>query len=122
MTIAAAALAVLLFAVALKYSGIYPLTLDVIASARAAAGVMRDPSLDDDQREARVQKAAVHLFKRAAQIIVLTAVVVGIPLIALVALDAVGLAELQAVLALLMRWDFILIATVVAIVVFKVWR
>lgn len=122
MTIAAAALAVLLFAVALRYSGIYPLTLDVIASARAAAGVMRDPSLDDEQREVRVQKAAVHLFKRAAQIIVLTAVVVGIPLIALVALDAAGLVALEAVFALLMRWDFIIIATVVAIVVFKVWR
>ena len=61
MTFAAAALAILLFAVALKYSGIYTLTLDVIASARAAAAVMRDPALDDDQREVRVQQAAVHL-------------------------------------------------------------
>ena len=122
MIIAAAALAVLLFAVALKYSGIYPLTLDVIASARAAASVIRNPSLDDDQREVRVQKAALHLFKRAAQIILLTVAVVGIPLIALVALDAVGLAELEAVFALMMRWDFILIATVIAIALFWVWR
>jgi hypothetical protein len=122
MIIAAAALAVLLFAVALKFSGIYPLTLDVIASARAAARVMSDPSLDDDQREVRVQKAALHLFKRAAQIILLTVVVVGVPLIALVALDAVGLAELEAVFALMMRWDFILVATVVAIALFWVWR
>jgi hypothetical protein len=122
MTIAAAALAILLFAVALKYSGIYALTLDVMASARAAAAVIRDPALDDDQREVRVQKAALHLFKRAAQIILLTVVVVGIPLIALVALDAVGLAELKAVFALMMRWDFIVIATVVTIALFWVWH
>jgi len=122
MTIAAAALAILLFAVALKYSGIYALTLDVIASARAAAAVIRDPALDDDQREVRVQRAAVHLLKRAAQIALLTVVVVGIPLLALVALDAVGWVEIEAVFALLMRWETIVIATVVAIPLLRALR
>ena len=122
MTAAAAALAILLFAVAFKYSGIYALTLDVIASARAAAGVMKAPDLDDHEREVRVQKASVHLLKRAVQIAFLTAVVAGIPFIALLAFEAVGLVELQEVFALLMRWETIVIVTVVAIPLFKVWR
>jgi hypothetical protein len=39
-----------------------------------------------------------------------------------VALDAVGLVELEAVFALLMRWETIVIATVVALPLLWAWR
>ena len=122
VTVLAAALAVAVFAAAMKLSGLYPAVLDAASIARRAASVIADSTLDDLEKEKLVQRHALLLLRRSLLITLRAAVVFGSPILLLAAMHLLGLASFQDVTALLLRWEAIAVTTVAALVVWAVWR
>lgn len=115
MILVVTALSVLAFLLAFEALGLIPKAKEAISVSRATAAVMGDKSLDDDAKEAAVQKAAATLMKNFLGLLVR---IVGILLAAYVpilAADLLGLVPEAEVLAFMLRIDVILITTVLVI-------
>ena len=121
MTVFAAALAVAVFAAALKLSGLYPAVLDAANIARRAASVIGDSTLDDLEKEKLVQRDALLLLRRSLLITLRVAAVFGSPILLLAVMHLLGLASFQDVTALLLGWEAIAVTTVAALAVWAVW-
>ena len=121
MTVLASALAVAVFAAALKLSGLYPAVLDAASIARRAASIIADSTLDDLEKEKLVQRHALLLLRRSLLITLRAAVVFGSPILLLAAMHLLGLASFQDVTALLLGWEAIAVTTVAALAVWAVW-
>ena len=121
VTILAAALAVAVFAVAMKLSGLYPAVLDAASMARRAASVIADSTLDDLEKEKLVQRHALLLLGRSLLITLRAAAVFGSPILLLAAMHWLGLAKFEDVTALLLGWEAITVTTVVFLGAWAVW-
>ena len=95
MTILAAALAVAVFAVAMKLSGLYPAVLDAARIVIRASNVIADSTLDDLEKEKLVQRHALLLLGRSLLITLRAAAVFGSPVLLLAAMHWLGLAKFQ---------------------------
>ena len=115
MTVLASALAVAVFAAALKLSGLYPAVLD-------AASIIADSTLDDLEKEKLVQRHALLLLRRSLLITLRVAAVFGSPILLLAVMHLLGLASFQDVTALLLRWEAIAVTTVAFLAAWVVWR
>ena len=122
MTVFAAALAVAIFAAALKLSGLYPAVLDAAGLVRRAASVIADSTLDDLEKEKLVQRHALLLLRRSLLITLRAAAVFSSPVLLLAAMHLLGLARFQDVTALLLGWKAIAITTVAFLAAWVVWR
>ena len=120
MTVLVAALAVVVFAIALKFSGLYPAVLDASGLARRAARVIADSTLDDRTKEKVVQRDALLLLRRSVPILLRTAAVFGSPVLLLAAMHLSGLASFRDVTALLLGWKAIVLTTVAALTAWAV--
>lgn len=122
MTLVAVALACTAFLIALRVSRLARLTLEVVASCRTAVAAMRNASLDDAEKERIVQHAAVRLMKRFVAISLIGAVVLAVPVLVLLALDALAVAPFQAAVALSLSWEVIAVTSLAAVVVWLARR
>lgn len=122
MTYLAIALAIAIFCWSLHAFRLVPASLEAVSTARQAAGVMRDPALDDDEKESRVQAAALRLFKLFATITLRVAAALLLPALAVALLAWAGLVDTQAVLDAALSWPVIVVSTVVMVAVLVVWR
>ncbi len=95
----AASLAVLGFMVALEGLGVLQVAADAIRTSRAAAGVVRDRSLSDEEKERSVRAASVTLVKGFVSIGSRTVLAAGLFLLILLAFDLPGAASLGSVTA-----------------------
>jgi hypothetical protein len=91
---------------------------EVLAISRDSMGVLRDASLDDEAKERFFQTSAIRLFRLLVLMLVGTAIALLAPIGVIWLLDLAGIVSLDAVLAILVRWDFIVAATVVGIVAY----
>ena len=121
MTILAAALAVAVFAVAMRLSGLYPAVLDAARIVMRASNVIADSTLDDLEKEKLVQRHALLLLRRSLLITLRAAAVFGSPVLLLAAMHWLGLAKFQDVTALLLGWEAITVTTVVFLAAWAVW-
>ena len=121
MTVFAAALAVAVFAAALKLSGLYPAVLDAATIARRAASVIGDSTLDDLEKEKLVQRHALLLLRRSLLITLRAAAVFGSPILLLAAMHLLGLASFQDVTSLLLGWKAIAVTTAAFLAAWVVW-
>ena len=96
------------FLVGFRVSGVVPAATRAIGTAHAAATIMRDPALPDDDKEVAVRKAGVSLLASAVSILVRGFGAVLAALVPVVLADLLGLADSAEVLAFLARWDVIL--------------
>ena len=122
MTVLAGALAVAVFAAALKLSGLYPAVLDAAGIARRAASAITDSTLDDMEKEKLVQRHALILLRRSLLILLRTAVVFVSPILLLAAIHLLGIANFQDVTALLLGWKAIAATTVAFLAAWAVWQ
>lgn len=120
MTIVAVILACGVFLAALRVSRIYPVTLDVVAVLRKASEVIRNDDLGDDEKERLARQYAVHLLKRFVHITFLCAAILAMPLLVLLALDALKIVPFQEATALLLRWQVIIGTTGIALSIWVV--
>ena len=122
MTLVAVVLACTAFLVALRVSRLERLTLDVVSSCRTAVAAMHNASLDDAEKERLVQHAAVRLMKHFVAISFLGAAVLAVPVLVLLALDALKIAPFQAAVGLSLRWEVIAGTSLAAVVVWLARR
>ena len=122
MTILAAALAVAVFAVAMRLSGLYPAVLDAARIVIRASSVIADATLDDLEKEKLVQRHALLLLRRSLLITLRAAAVFGSPVLLLAAMHWLGLASFEDVTTLLLGWEAIAVTSVVSLGAWAVWR
>lgn len=122
LTVAAAVLSAALFLVAWRLSGIYPRLLSVFSLSREAARAMMDASLDDDQKERLARRYALKMLRCFVEVTLRTAVVLALPVGALLILDALDVVEFREVAEVLAMWEVILGSTAAALIVWFVRR
>lgn len=115
MTWLAVAIAIALFCWCLHAFRLVPVSLEAVSTARTAAGVMRDPALDDDAKESRIQAAALRLFRLFASITIRVAAAVLVPVATVALMGWLGLVDVDAVVAASLSWPVILGSTVLMV-------
>lgn len=117
MVLIVTALSVIAFIAAFELLGIVPKAREAIATSRQTAAVMGDKSLDDDAKEAAVQKAAGSLLKGFFGLVLR---IIGILVAAYVPIflaDLAGLVPEAETLGFMLRLDVILATTVIVIAI-----
>ncbi len=120
--IAVSLLAVLGFGLALWKFRIVPVAQKAVTAAMTGLSTMMDRELDDDAKETAVRGAAFALIGAALSIALRFAGALAIAALPILLFDALGLIESDAVLALMLRLDYILIVSVVAILAGEILR
>lgn len=110
---------VALFLLGFHFLKVVAVAQAAIGESREAASVMRDPAVDEDLKERRLQKASVALFGKLLSMILRTLVCVALSFIPLLLADSMGWAAEAEVIPLFYSWE-VITATVIAFVV--VWR
>jgi hypothetical protein len=110
--VATGLLSVAAFMAAFLAVRIVPAAAAAIATAHGAVAAMRDPSLDDLARERAAQRASLRLFGAFGGILLRSALALAAAFLPVLAADASGIAPEAAVTGFLMRWDVIVVLTV----------
>jgi hypothetical protein len=106
---------------ALWFLGIARAGAGVLATARGALAVLRDPALDDDAREAAVQRAALSLFAAFFSILGRSLLALAISFLPVWLAGLAGLTSHDAVLSFLARWDVIALASLATLSAYFLW-
>lgn len=122
MTYLAIALSIVLFCWSLRALRLVPASLDAVSTAREAAGVMRNPALEDDEKESRVQAAAVRLFRLFGTITLRTVAALAVPVVVLAVLAGVDLVSVPEVLDAALSWPVIAASTLAMGAALILWR
>jgi len=108
-------LAVAAFGLALWKSGVVGVSQDAISNAFAGLSAMVDRELDDDAKELAVRRAAFTLLKAAFSIALRFALVLAAAAVPILLSNVVALVSADAVMGLMLRPDYIVIVSLVAI-------
>ncbi|MEM6903933.1 MAG: sulfotransferase, partial [Pseudomonadota bacterium] len=109
-------LAVAGFAVALWFGRILNVAQNALGEIAGGLTAITDKALDDDAKEAAVRRAGFALIKASFGILWRFALALAAAAVPIYLADALGLAIADAVFALMLRWDYILIVSVIAII------
>ena len=115
-------LAVAGFAVALWRGRIVPVACDALKVTMAGFGAMTDSELDDAAKEVAVRRAGFGLIVAAFNIFWRFGLALAAAAAPIFLADASGLVPRDAVFELMLRWDYIIIVSVVAIVLSEIVR
>lgn len=110
-----AALSVLAFLAVFHFLAVIPKAQDAIAVSRNTAGLMRDATLDDDAKEAAVQKASLNLMKAFVGLLLRGGGAVLAAFVPLQLADWAGIVPLDASLDFMLRLDVILVTSVLIV-------
>ena len=120
MDLFGAILVVILFVVLVDVLNIVARAREVVVIARESASVMQNPALDDDTKEASIQKNTLRLAYLLLLLVGGFTVSLVAPMAVVWVAELAGLLSLDGVFAMLIRWDFMLGATVFGVVAFVV--
>ena len=113
MILATALVAVLLFAAGLYATAIGKTANRAVSASVEGVSAILDRDLSEDEKEKRVQSAALALLSVAWGIAWRFALALGAAALPLALSDAIGLAAMEDVFALMLRLDFLIIVSVV---------
>lgn len=122
MSFALAVLVVLAFAAMVAGLGLPGRARESARRASECVAVLRDPALDDDAKERRMRSEAGRLAALAGWLVGGAALAIGLPLLAVRALDGAGIASFDGVLAMLSRLDFLAATTVAGLLAWALAR
>ncbi len=108
MTLSIAILLATLFLLGWQLSGIYRRSAALLRTFCDAVAILRDAARDDLEKERLARQYGIAMLGGFVRLSALILAVVGIPALALLGMDAAGLVEYRAVVALMGRWWFIL--------------
>lgn len=114
--------AIAVFALAFQYSGLVERSLAAMAVARDTMAIIGDKSLDDDEKEPLVQKAAIRLLGYFAVLTLISLLVLAAPALLMWLGQLAGIASFAAVSDFLLSWQVIVGATVLMIAVIWIAR
>lgn len=115
-------LAVLVFGVGLWKGGVLNVAQASVGSAMSGVAAMTDNTLDDDSKELAVRRAAFALLRAAASIFFRFAVVLGAAAVPILLAEYLGIATAGSVISLMMRWDYVLVVSIMAIAIAEAAR
>lgn len=107
MSFLLAALVVLGFALVVAALGLPGRAREAGERARESLSVLRDPALDDRAKERELRAQSVALFRLLGLLTGGSLLAIGLPLLGVRGLEAVGVSSLEAVLVVLARVDFL---------------
>ena len=122
LEVAISLLAVAGFAVVLWWVRIVPVSRDALKVAMAGLGAMTDSELDDASKEVAVRRAGFGLIGAAFNIFWRFVLALAAAAAPIFLADAIGLVSRDAVFGLMLRWDYIIIVSVVAIALSEIVR
>ncbi len=122
IALAVSLVAVAAFAVAIWRSRIILVSREAIASAFTGLSAMVDSELDDTAKEVAVRAAAFTLLKAALSIALRFAFVLAAAAFPILLTDFVGFVSADIVMGLMLRLDFIVVASLLAIILGVVYR
>lgn len=99
------------FMLMLWVAGIIEAARHAVATTQTALQSMRDPDLDELDREHAVQSAAIKLISCSGSLILRTLLALAVAFVPIALADWTGFLSQEATLAFMARWDVILIAT-----------
>ena len=120
MDLLGAVVVVVLFVVLLDVLRLVEQARAAIAVSRKSMETMRSAELDDDTKERELQKGALGLFRLMLTMLISFAIALVAPMGVVWLLDRAGLMSFDGVSAMLIRWDFMLGATVLGVGLFVV--
>lgn len=115
MTYAGAIFLVIGFIIVASALGVIARAKEVVARSKQSLRDLRDPALDDDAKEKLIQGHAVRLFALFGILVGIAVAALGVPVLMVWLADRLGLVSLEAVLALTVSWQFIVIVLVASI-------
>lgn len=108
-------LAVAGFGLGLWLTGLVPTARKAMQDTMAGISAMLDAELDDDAKEVAVRQAGIGLVLAALRIALSFALALALAVLPILAADAIGLADRDAVFGLMLRLDYIVIVSVTVI-------
>lgn len=117
----AAAISLVLFVWALRWSRAVETAGAAVTQARSAVAMLRDGTLSDDEKEKRARASSLRLLVQAAAIAARLAGALAIPLAFLALLAALNMLSVGPLVAFLESWKFAVISCV-AVVAALAWR
>lgn len=109
--------AIIVFAIALWKSGVAQVAKTGISTALTGIAAIMDRDLDDDAKEIAARKAAFSLFRTAFSIAVRFVIILAAAAAPIFLADILNVTDAQSVLALMMRIDYIIIVSIVAVAI-----
>lgn len=119
MSLAGALVCVVLFGLLLHLTRIVTHSRSVIDRSREAMGVIRNPALDDDDREQAFRRISGALFVLMARLVIGAVVSLGTPLLVVWLGDQWGLLDFGSVMAILAEPWFLVATVVIAIPAYR---
>lgn len=114
LALAISLLAVLGFGAMLWLTGVGATARALLRETQAGVSAMTDRTLDDDAKERAVRRAGLRLIGGAAGLAWRIALALGAAAAPVLLADALGLARVDNVLALMLRWDYIVLVSLAA--------
>ena len=108
-----AILVVVGFVVIAHFVGLVPRTAEVVARSRESVAVLKDPQLDDEAKERYMQRSAIALFKLLGLLLAGSCLALLLPFAVVWLGEEAGLLSLDSSIRMLLRWDFLVVTTVV---------
>ena len=108
MTLPIAILLAALLLVGWQLSGIYRRSAALLRTFRDAVAILRDAERDDLEKERLARQYGIAMLGGFVRLAALMVAVVGVPALALLGMDAAGMVEYRAVVALMGQWWFIM--------------
>ena len=118
MNVFGATVMVILFAILLHVLGLVQTTKQVVAIGQAASSTLRNTTLSDAEKERLMRQSSIRLFGLLAVLILGTSVALAAPLAVIWLLQLAGLLTVRGVFEMLARWDFIIAASILGILVY----
>ena len=116
MSIAGLVLGLMAFVAVLRVLNAQRVAMEVIGTSQAALGVLTDPDLSDDEKEARVRRAALRLFGNFLRIAGIAVAALAASALLVWGGAAAGFYTLDSAIALAMGWPFILVSSAAVII------
>ncbi|MFC1597317.1 hypothetical protein ACFL5Q_05180 [Planctomycetota bacterium] len=110
------------FVVILRALNVVAKTMIVVETARHAVAVLRNPEMDDDAKEAAMQRYALNLFGLFFVLLFGSALAILTPVGIVYLLDLAELLSLSSVLETTLSWDFIAATTALSLVIWWLMR
>ena len=122
VNLAVSLVAVIGFGLALWRTRPVPVARNAIRATMAGISSMTDSELDDDSKEVAVRRAGISLILASFSIFWRFLLALAIAAIPILLADMAGLASRDSVFALMLRWDYIVVVSVAAVVLGELLR
>ena len=113
---------VIIFSYLFKKTGVYAMTITTLGTAKQAGHIVLSAELNDEEKETALQKLTLNLFRGFFSIAARSIILLLIPTLLVLGLELLQIVRADAVIATLLRLDFILATIVIFVIIAKVTR